>query len=173
MNIQFTPVRQSDAPTLARLDQNAFGADQAWPVDQFEAALRDPASEGELAMGDQKAVGYSLWRYGRATVNLDSLAVSSEARGQKIGERLLLRGLERAVEKGCQVATLQVEKGNTPAEKLYEKYGFVPTKILTGYYYGNDGVEMQLKDLQGAGKELLEERKALLGSFPGQTFITK
>ena len=72
---------------------------------------------------------------------------------------------------------LEVEQGNLPAEKLYEKYGFVPTAVLSGYYHGKDGTQMTLKDLQGAGSSLLAQRRRelaeKLGGIPSHTFTTQ
>jgi len=179
MQISFTPARVVDAPALAKLDKDAFGA-EAWPQESFQSALSDPRQEVEKAMSEDKMVGYLLMNFrrgGSSTACVDSLAVSSEARGQKLGEQLLLRGLETAANKGYSEVQLEVEKGNAPAEKLYEKYGFVPTAVLSGYYHGNDGTQMKLKDLQGVGKELLAQRRqeliAKLGSIPSHTFATQ
>ena len=95
MQISFTPARLQDAPALAKLDKDAFGA-EAWPLDSFQAALQNPRQEAELAIADGKTLGYVLMNYQReapATACVDSLAVSPDARGQKLGEQLLLRGL--------------------------------------------------------------------------------
>ena len=178
MQISFTPARLQDAPALAKLDKDSFGA-EAWPLDSFQSALRNPLQETEMAMGDGKMVGYVLMNYQReapGTACVDSLAVSPDARGQKLGEQLLLRGLETAAHKGFKEVQLEVEKGNAPAEKLYEKYGFVPTAVLSGYYHGKDGTQMKLKDLQGSGSQLLAQRRQelaeKLGGIPSHTFTT-
>ncbi|MBS2036780.1 GNAT family N-acetyltransferase [bacterium] len=178
MKISFTPARLQDAPTLARLDKESFGA-MAWPEDSFRSALRNPLQETEMAVADGKTLGYVLMNYQReapSTACVDSLAVSPDARGQKLGEQLLLRGLETAANKGFQEVQLEVEKGNAPAEKLYEKYGFVPTGLLSGYYNGKDGTQMKLKDLQGTGAQLLAQRRQelaeKLGGIPSHIFTT-
>lgn len=179
MQISFRPAQCQDAPALAKLDKDSFGA-EAWPLDSFQSALQNPSQEAELAVADGKTLGYVLMNYQRAaptTACVDSLAVSPDARGQKLGEQLLLRGLETAAHKGFQEVQLEVEKGNLPAEKLYEKYGFVPTAILSGYYHGKDGTRMKLQDLQGAGSTLLAQRRQelaeKLGGIPSHTFTTQ
>jgi ribosomal-protein-alanine N-acetyltransferase len=178
MQISFRPARLQDAPALAKLDKDSFGA-EAWPLDSFQDALQNPRQQAELAVADGKSLGYLLMNYQREapdTACVDSLAVSPDARGQKLGEHLLLRGLETAAHKGFQQVQLEVEKGNLPAEKLYEKYGFVPTGVLSGYYHGRDGTQMTLKDLQGAGTEMLAQRRQelaeKLGGIPSQTWTT-
>ncbi|MDK2954398.1 MAG: hypothetical protein PWQ27_1781, partial [Kosmotoga sp.] len=46
-------------------------------------------------------------------------------RRKGIGRELLLKGLQRAKEKGVKTAMLWVEIENTAARRLYERTGFV------------------------------------------------
>ena len=41
--------------------------------------------------------------------------------------------------------TLEVNKENIPAIKLYKKYGFIEKAIRKGYYNGTDGILMERK----------------------------
>ena len=54
---------------------------------------------------------------------IEWLAVSSDARGQGLGTRLLNWAEELALSRGCNVLTLGVMNGN-PAGRLYERFGF-------------------------------------------------
>lgn len=177
----FMQARPADLERLYPVELNAF-PEQAWPKDAFQSALSDPGSEFQMAVdGADRPLGYVLLNYARAgsdTACVDSLAVSTEARGQKLGEQLLLLGIDKAVARGANTLLLEVEKGNAPAESLYAKYGFVPTRTLVGYYQGNDGHEMQLQNLQSPEvlSELAKRRQQLaekLGKMPSQLFVTK
>lgn len=172
MQIEFRRAAPSDMRPLYAVEKDAFG-DSAWPQDVFESAVLDPRNEFTMALRDGRPVGYILINHSRPeVVKVDSLAVAKDTQGQKLGEQLLLRSLEDGQRQGCTSAALEVEKGNLPAEKLYAKYGFVPTRILSQYYGpGRDGSEMQLADLQAA--PLAERRKDLelkLGGFPSKTY---
>ena len=41
--------------------------------------------------------------------------------------------------------TIEVNKENNPAIKLYKKYGFIEKAIRKGYYNGTDGILMERK----------------------------
>lgn len=178
---RFMQARPADLERLYPVELNAF-PEQAWPKDAFAGALADPGSEFQMAVNESgRPLGYVLLNYARGgadTVCVDSLAVSSEARGQKLGEQLLLLGIAKAVARGADKMTLEVEKGNVPAEALYAKYGFVPSRTLSGYYPGGkDGSEMQLRNLQSpeVQGQLARRREQLaerLGKLPSQLFVT-
>lgn len=174
MQIEFRQARPPDMRGLYAVEKDAFG-DSAWPQDIFESAVLDPRNEFTMALREGAPVAYILVNHSRPeVVKVDSLAVCKNTQGQKLGERLLLRSLEDGQREGCTSAVLEVEKGNLPAEKLYAKYGFVPTRILSEYYGpGRDGSEMGLADLQAA--PLAERRKELeakLGGFPSAHYRT-
>lgn len=174
MQIEFRRAVPSDMGRLYPLEKEAF-PDAAWPADVFEEALHDPNNEFTMALRGDRLVGYSLVDHSvPEIVKVNSLAVAKDTRGQKIGEQLLLHSLEDGQAHGCLKATLEVEQGNVPAEKLYAKYGFVPTGILTGYYGpGRDGTEMELKDLKSAPLQTRRaELQAALSSFPSKHFTT-
>ena len=58
-------------------------------------------------------------------------------KGSKILEEFI-----KAVDKDI---TLEVNKENIPAIKLYKKYGFIEKAIRKGYYNGTDGILMERK----------------------------
>jgi ribosomal protein S18 acetylase RimI-like enzyme len=55
---------------------------------------------------------------------LEDVFVDESARGQGLGEALVLAGIERARERGCGRVELDVNEANTPAQTLYERLGF-------------------------------------------------
>lgn len=176
MQISFRPATSRDLDSIYQVEKRAF-PEQAWPKDAFVSALSDPGNEFRLAESGQRPLGYILLDKGSkgpGTTRVNSLGVDPDTRGQKIGEQLFLWALERSSELGANRVELEVEIGNAPAEKLYAKYGFAPTKILSGYYGpGKDGQEMVLEDLQNRKDELRQKREALLaalGGFPSAQF---
>lgn len=67
-----------------------------------------------------------------------NIAVHPDYRKEKIGEKLLRSILELAGKKGAKLCTLEVRISNSPAIKLYEKYGFQIIAIRKGYYRDNN-----------------------------------
>lgn len=87
-------------------------------------------------------------------------------RRQGIGERLLLALLDLAAARGAHEATLEVRPSNTPARRLYEKYGFKNVGVRTRYYSDNneDALIMTTPALEG---RLMRERIAELRAAVG------
>jgi ribosomal protein S18 acetylase RimI-like enzyme len=71
-----------------------------------------------------------------------------EARGQRVGERLLRACLDKARAKGLTRIELHVRADNSRAIALYRRLGFAPEAVLArgmrfdGVYY--DGLQMSL-----------------------------
>ena len=69
-----------------------------------------------------------------------SYAVSSKARGQHIGEKLVLDCLRKAKELGFRVLQFNaVVESNLPARRLYERLGFVQLGVIPGGFRRKDG----------------------------------
>lgn len=173
-NVVLRKAGPADLEPLYKVEESAFpGA--AWPKDMFTAALHDAGNEVTMAELNGRAVGYILLdkrTKGPEATRVNSLGVDPGCRGQKVGEQLFLWALERSQDLGANRVELEVEVGNTAAERLYEKYGFEPTGIKPSYYGpGKDGKEMELTELQNRTAELREKREQLaakLGGFPSE-----
>ena len=78
-----------------------------------------------------------------------AIAVREAYRGQGVGELLLQATLEIAAQRQQQTVTLEVRVSNTPAQSLYQKYGFWEVGIRKGYYSDNreDAFIMSTGDL--------------------------
>jgi len=69
--------------------------------------------------------------------HLANIAVAPEWRGRGLGELLLVTVIDRAVELGLAVVTLEVRVSNLRAQKLYRKYGFGVVGERRHYYSDN------------------------------------
>jgi ribosomal protein S18 acetylase RimI-like enzyme len=94
--------------TLARLRRH-LGMAGALRALAVLALLQRPRREGELLM--------------------DGIAVAPAARGGGIGSRLLAALIERAAGEGYHSIRLDVIDTNPGARRLYERMGFVPTRV--------------------------------------------
>lgn len=84
-----------------------------------------------------RIVGYGgFWLMAREA-HIGTLAVKPEHRGRGIGELLLATMIERAVELGAEVMTLEVRVSNQVALNLYRKYGFTQVGLRRHYYSDN------------------------------------
>lgn len=142
--LEIVPADINDARTLYGIDTKSFP--EPWSLRDFENSLNDPGTLASIALSGGVAVGYVVLN--TRTSNVDSVAVVPEARGQRLGQKLMVHALDQAREKGSDQCSLQVESDNAAAKHLYEKLGFEVTQNLPGYYYGRDGQIMTLDDLQ-------------------------
>lgn len=84
--------------------------------------------------------------------HISTIAVHPTCRGRGIGGLLLVAMLDRAIELGAQVATLEVRASNIMAQNLYRKYGFEQVGLRRGYYRdrGEDALIMTTDRLTSA-----------------------
>lgn len=74
-----------------------------------------------------------------------SYAVRSEARGQGIGEQLVMHSMNVARDFGFRLLQFNaVVAGNTPALSLYEKIGFIRLGCIPGGFRSKDGTYVDI-----------------------------
>ncbi len=66
---------------------------------------------------------------------LNDLYVIAEARGQRVGEKLIERALVHAKESGAKGVVLETAHSNTSGQKLYERMGFVREDLEYRTYF--------------------------------------
>ncbi|MDH4138016.1 MAG: ribosomal protein S18-alanine N-acetyltransferase [Anaerolineae bacterium] len=126
---------------------------------QRPLAKKEPGFLDRLqrSLGAAASPGVSILGYGgfwlmAGEAHISTIAVRPEWRQRGIGELLLVAMLERAVELGGDVATLEVRVSNVAAQSLYHKYGFAKVGLRPRYYSdgGEDALIMTTKHLTSA-----------------------
>ena len=81
--------------------------------------------------------------------HITNIAVRNLYQRQGIGELLLIATIDLSAELKASLLTLEVRASNLPAQKLYEKYGFVQVGLRRGYYTDNreDAVLMSTESI--------------------------
>jgi ribosomal-protein-alanine N-acetyltransferase len=69
--------------------------------------------------------------------HITNIALLPEYRGRKLGEALLRKIIEVAIERGAKTMTLEVRMSNMIAQSLYRKLGFQGGAIRKRYYTYN------------------------------------
>lgn len=136
--------------TLARM--RWWHIEQLLPIER-ELFLPEPWSErlfwselGQLdtrhyvvALSGDEVVGYAgLCDYPDEAF-VQTLAVAPTAQRTGLGSRLLAELLGEAARRRQRVVSLEVRADNTPAQRLYDRHGFVRSGVRRGYYL--DGVD--------------------------------
>lgn len=91
---------------------------------------------------DNKIVAFIIYTIIYENVEIIDIFVLNEYRKENIGTKLLNKIINENLNKNI---TLEVNKNNIPALKLYEKLGFEKVAIRKGYYNGEDGFLMLKK----------------------------
>ena len=86
-------------------------------------------------------------RVERGEGHISTLAIHPEWRGWGLGELLLHRALEQAIESDAHTISLEVRVSNNMAQTLYAKYGFATVSRLRGYYADGEDAYLMRADV--------------------------
>jgi ribosomal-protein-alanine N-acetyltransferase len=130
---------------------------------------------------ESQVIGYVGFRLKPTEAHISTIAVHPDWRGQGLGELLLLTAMERALEQGVHVVTLEVRSSNEVAQNLYHKYGFRFKGVHRGYYRDGedawlmeveveqDAYRVRLAGLRWSLEERLRRQPAGVGQNDGDT----
>jgi len=128
------------AATLARIHAASFA--HGWDEEAMAAMLLDDMIQGDglFAPGQPDApVAFVLSRCVLDEAEILTIAVSGRWRGRRASLRLLQHHLQCLAARGVRTVHLEVEEGNAPALRLYDRFGFIRTGERKGYYARADG----------------------------------
>jgi len=140
-------MRQEDIAGVTAIDRDCFPV--PWSENAFAAEVRNTAGYYLVAESCGTVRGYVGSWIIMDEVHITTLGVDPRARRQGTGERLLAAVLREALRRGARRATLEVRASNHAAQRLYEKYGFLPVSRRARYYTdnGEDAVVMWIQDM--------------------------
>ncbi|MFM7320084.1 MAG: ribosomal protein S18-alanine N-acetyltransferase [Armatimonadota bacterium] len=134
------PMEREHVAAVHALEHRLFHG--GWSLDAYLGELGNPSSLWWVAARDGRVLGFGGLSVIIDEAHVTSLAVEPEARGLGIGERLLVRMLADAAQRGAVRATLEVAARNTVAQALYRKLGFEHAAIRKGYYPDGDDADI-------------------------------
>ncbi len=137
---------EGDILEMIAIEKDSFPT--PWSENIFRNEMISPISR-MLVGRSAKRRGEGVWGYivyWRVVdeVHLHNIAVRRDMRRKKIALRLLAEAVRCSRSEGARWATLEVRRSNLPAQKMYEKFGFVVQGIRPGYYQdtGEDALIM-------------------------------
>lgn len=148
-NIIIRPMTIDDVDEVYIVEEDCFV--DPWSKDSIRKELKNNLARYLVAQLDNKIVGYvGVW-FVVDEGHITNVAVHSDYRGKKIGDRLVKEMVELCKENNLVAMTLEVRASNTVAQNLYRKYGFKMGGIRKEYYSDNkeDAIIMwnQLKEV--------------------------
>jgi ribosomal-protein-alanine N-acetyltransferase len=133
-----------------------------WPPHAYRQEIQtNRLAHYIVARWGEQVVGFAgMWLL-VDEAHVTTFATAGKWRRRGVGERLLLALLDLAKSRHANEATLEVRPTNTPARRLYEKYGFhvVGTRVR---YYTDNNEDALIMTTEPLGSRAMVERLAAL-----------
>jgi ribosomal-protein-alanine N-acetyltransferase len=126
-----------DAGAIAALHAASFR--RGWSEDEVERLLLDAQVIAHRALSGRAFAGFILSRMAAGEAEILSVAVAPRWRGRGLAGRLLMLHLRRLAGLSVSTVFLEVEEGNKPALRLYDRAGFRQVGRRPGYYAQGPG----------------------------------
>lgn len=148
--IVYRKMRADDIDGVYKVEVSAF--DHPWTLSSLKSEQKNKLSKYFVAENEDKIiVGYIGAWYIIDEAHITNVAVHKDFRGLGIGEGLVSTLVDNCKEESISAITLEVRSGNSVAQNLYKKFGFLPGGIRKEYYADNkeDAIIMwkQLKEM--------------------------
>lgn len=125
-------MESEDIPIVAEIEKNNFS--EPWSENSFSEELENELSICYVEKYLDKPVGYVCAQIIHPEAFLCTIACDNNLRRRGIGERLVSYLSDYCEYKRCETLSLEVRVSNIPAQKLYEKMGFVNLGIRKNFY---------------------------------------
>lgn len=131
----------ADIPVISTLVERAFDPrfGEAWSAAQLRSTLSLPGSWAQVIDAGAAAVGFSLCRRAGPEAELLLVGVTPASRGCGTATILLDAAFDTAISFGVETMFLEVRDGNSAAQRLYLRTGFVAVGRRRDYYRGHSG----------------------------------
>lgn len=135
--VSVRPAKPLDFERIYEIECACFST--PWEKELFRDDLeRNPDSLWWVAISDRQIIGFSgLWRQ-YDEIHIINVCVLESHRRKGAGSQLVAEMIKKAEEDGARLMLLEVRASNTPAQKLYEAFGFKNMYIRKKYYQDND-----------------------------------
>lgn len=134
-NLTIEMMTSKDIDGVFEVEKNCF--EHHWSKDSFKKELSNENARYIVAKIYDKIVGYvGIW-FILDEGHITNVAVHSDYRGKKIGDKLVQALVNLCKENNINSMTLEVRVSNVVAQNLYKKYGFKLAGIRKEYYSDN------------------------------------
>ena len=144
-DIAIRPMLRADIPAVTTIEAEVYS--HPWSPRVFFDELAMANRTYLVAETVTGIVGYGGLLIVEEDAHITTLAVVEEARGKKLGVRLMLDLVDAALGHNARHLTLEVRLSNTPAQGLYERFAFEPVGRRKNYYVDEDALVMWATDV--------------------------
>lgn len=140
--LSYRPMILEDIPRVREIDQLSFSL--PWPEKSYHFELTENPSSlalvAEVVQEDCEPfiIGMSVVWIISTEAHIATIAIHPDYRGNGYGKKLLTETLRQSIQRGAQIATLEVREYNLTAQELYRSFGFTIVNRRPHYYHDNN-----------------------------------
>lgn len=138
---------KEDLPAILEIDGASFS--QPWSQRSFEQCFDNDNTYVVVAQTDDRILGFGVAYTVGDEGEIATLAVDAAARGQGLGEKILRALLDFCGACGAHTVFLEVRAGNSAAQRLYSRCGFVEAGLRRRYYADGEDAVLMRHDFAG------------------------
>ena len=124
-------IRRDMADVLA-IEAASF--EYAWTEEDFLCCLRQRNCIGMVAERGGKIVGFMIYELHKAKLRLLNFAVAPAMRRQHVASQMIRRLVDKLSQQRRREIVLEVRETNLPAQKFFQKQGFLALGVLRDRY---------------------------------------
>ena len=135
-DITIRRMTRSDVDAVHAIEESTF--QKPWTKADFEREMTQNACARYLVAEKQgRIIGFAGTWIVLDESHITNIAITEKERGRGYGLLLTKALMQYAANLGVTYATLEVRRGNTAAQNLYKKLGFVYVGVRKRYYEDN------------------------------------
>jgi [ribosomal protein S18]-alanine N-acetyltransferase len=158
--VRIVPMRRRHLRAVLEIDRQVYP--RPWSMSLYQGELDQPEQRRVylVARAGRQVLGHAGLTFAADQGHVTTVAVDPAWQGRGVGTRLLLVLFRAAIAGGATSLTLEVRAGNTSAQQLYRRFGFVEAGVRAGYYAesGEDAVIMWAHETASVGYHALLDR---------------
>lgn len=135
LGLRVEPMRRRHVPSVLEIERVSYP--RPWTENVFNNEL-EMARRGErtyvVARQGRELLGYAGLMYAVDEAHVTNIAVAPSLHRRGVATRLLAELAWSAIDYGSTALTLEVRVSNTPAQRLYERFGFEAAGVRPRYY---------------------------------------
>ncbi len=145
--VDLRPMTADDIGAALALEERVYA--QAWSRQVFTDELDQPTRRYIVADVASSLAGYGGVMLVGDEAHITTVVVDPLHRQSRIGTRLMLALVDKALGAGAKALTLEVRVSNEAAQALYRRFGMAPVGVRKQYYRDEDALIMWVHDIDG------------------------